>query len=105
MDNYSKIADQLRLRLAELTERSGEIEDDLRQPLDADFSEQAVDLADDEALEGVDDVLRAEAQQVRLALTRIDNGTYGTCANCGDAIPLDRLEAQPTATRCIKCAA
>ncbi len=105
MDNYSKIADQLRLRLAELTERSGEIEDDLREPLDADFSEQAVDLADDEALEGVDDVLRAEAQQVRLALTRIDNGTYGTCANCGDAIPLARLEAQPTATRCIKCAA
>ena len=105
MDNYSKIADQLRLRLAELTERSGEIEDDLRQPLDADFSEQAVDLADDEALEGVDDVLRAESQQVRLALTRIDNGTYGTCANCGDAIPLARLEAQPTATRCIKCAA
>ncbi len=105
MDNYSKIADQLRLRLAELTERSGEIEDDLRGPLDADFSEQAVDLADDEALEGVDDVLRAEAGQVRLALTRIDNGTYGTCANCGDAIPLARLEAQPTATRCIKCAA
>lgn len=105
MDDYSKIAEQLRLRLAELTERSQDIGDDLRQPLDADFSEQAIDLADDEALEGVDDVLRAEAQQVRIALTRIDNGTYGTCANCGDAIPLERLKAQPMAARCIKCAA
>jgi RNA polymerase-binding transcription factor DksA len=105
MDDYSGIADKLRLRLAELTERSGDIEDDLRQPLDADSSEQAVDLADDEALEGVDDVLRAEAQQVRLALTRIDNGTYGTCANCGEAIPRARLEVQPTAARCMKCAA
>ncbi|HSF12080.1 MAG TPA: TraR/DksA family transcriptional regulator [Erythrobacter sp.] len=105
MDDYSTIAEQLRLRLAELTERSEDIEDDLRQPLDADYSEQAVDLADDEALEGVDDVLRAEARQVRLALARIDNGTYGTCANCGEDIPRARLEAQPTATRCLKCAA
>jgi len=105
MTDYSDIAASLRLRLAELTTRSDDIEDDLRQPLDADFSEQAVDLADDEALEGVDDVLRAEARQVRLALIRIDNGTYGTCANCGDAIPRARLEAQPIATRCIKCAA
>lgn len=105
MEDYSGIAEQLRLRLAELTERSDEIEHDLRGPLDADSSEQAVDLADDEALEGVDDVLRAEAGQVRLALIRIENGTYGTCANCGEAIGRDRLEAQPTATRCIKCAA
>ena len=105
MDDYSKIAEQLRLRLAELTERSTEIEDDLRQPLDADFSEQAIDLADDEALEGVDDVLRAEAAQIRAALARIDNGTYGTCANCGAEIGAERLEAQPVATRCIKCAA
>ncbi|MDP5104049.1 MAG: TraR/DksA family transcriptional regulator [Erythrobacter sp.] len=105
MDDYSKIAEQLRLRLAELTERSSEIEDDLRQPLDADFSEQAIDLADDEALEGVDDVLRAEARQVRLALARMDNGTYGTCAKCGEPIARARLEARPIATRCIKCAA
>lgn len=105
MEDYSKIAEQLRQRLAELTARSTEIEDDLRHPLDADFSEQAIDLADDEALEGVDDVLRAEAQQVRLALTRIDNGTYGTCAKCGKAIALERLKARPIATRCINCAA
>ena len=104
MDDYSTIAEQLRLRLAELTERSEDIEDDLRQPLDADYSEQAVDLADDEAMEGVNDVLRAEAGQVRLALARIDNGTYGTCANCGEDIPRAPLEAQPTATRCLKCA-
>jgi DnaK suppressor protein len=105
MDDYSKIAEQLRLRLAELTERSEEIEDNLRGPLDADSSEQAVDLADDEALEGVEDVLRSEAAQVRLALTRIDNGTYGTCAQCGEPIARARLEAQPTATTCIQCAA
>ncbi len=104
MDDFSAIAEKLRLRLAELDDRSGEIESDLRGPLDTDTDEQAVDLADDEVLEGVEDVLRAEAQQVRLALARIDDGTYGTCANCGADIPHARLEAQPTATHCITCA-
>lgn len=105
MTDYTAIEQQLKARLADIIARSDEIEDDLRGPLDADFSEQAVDLADDEALEGVDSVLRAEARQIRAALARIENGTYGTCANCGEAIPEERLAARPIATRCVKCAA
>ena len=104
MNDFADIAEQLRSRLNDLLERSEVIEDDLRHPLDADSSEQAVDLADDEALEGVDEVLRAEIQQIRLALMRIENGSYGTCAKCGTDIPRARLEARPIATRCIECA-
>jgi YteA family regulatory protein len=37
------------------------------------------------------------------ALKRIDNGTYGTCTNCGKQIPEGRLEALPWATLCIDC--
>jgi len=104
MRDYTAITGRLRARLAELDARACAIEDDLRRPLDADFSEQAIDLADDEALEGVDEVLREEARQIRLALARIANGTYGTCANCGADIPAERLAAQPVATRCMACA-
>ena len=104
MRDYTDMAEQLRKRLGDLLERTEVIEDDLRHPLDADWSEQAVDLADDEALEGVDDVLRAEIQQIRLALLRIENGTYGTCAKCGKEIRRERLAARPIATRCIDCA-
>lgn len=104
MGEFADIAAKLRERLAELTVRADVIEDDLRHPLDADFSEQAIDLADDEMLEGVDDVLRAEAQQIRFALARIENGTYGVCSNCGKDIPAARLEVQPIATRCVACA-
>lgn len=105
MNDYSAIEQQLRARLADIMERTGEIEDDLRHPLDDDLDEQAIDLADDEALEGVDNVLLAEARQIRLALSRIESGTYGTCTNCGDEIAPERLKARPIATRCIKCAA
>ena len=37
------------------------------------------------------------------ALKRIDDGTYGTCTNCGKQIPEERLEARPWATLCIDC--
>ncbi|MDD3799608.1 MAG: TraR/DksA family transcriptional regulator [Novosphingobium sp.] len=104
MGEYRELEEQLKTRLAELTDRANVIEADLRHPLDADWEEQAVDLADDEALQGVDEVLRNEIQQIRLALLRIANGTYGTCAVCGDEIGLERLKARPIATRCIKCA-
>ena len=102
----AKKADQiLRSQLDELLARAKVIEDDLRHPLDADSSEQAVDLADDEALAGVDEVLRREIADIRQALLRIERGEYGSCASCGEDIAEGRLEVLPTATLCIKCAA
>ena len=37
------------------------------------------------------------------ALRRIDDGSYGTCERCGEAIPEKRLEAVPFARHCITC--
>jgi RNA polymerase-binding protein DksA len=37
------------------------------------------------------------------ALKRIDDGTYGICANCGQEIRAERLEAYPWASLCIDC--
>ena len=104
MSQYAEMTERLNARMKDLLDRAEIIEDDLRHPLEADFSDQAIDLADDEALEGVDDVLRAEIAQIRQALLRIENGTYGTCAKCGEEIRRERLLARPIATRCIKCA-
>ena len=104
MTDFASFETQLKTRLADLLERADVIEDDLRHPLDADSEEQAQDLTDDEALMGVDAVLRDEIQQIRFALARIANGTYGTCANCGEPIGEARLKARPIATRCINCA-
>jgi DnaK suppressor protein len=104
MTDYSELEQRLTAQLDDLTRRAEAIERDLRQPLDADWEEQALDLADDEALEGVDEVLRTEIRQTRLALARIGQGTYGSCALCGEEIGLPRLNALPAATHCIACA-
>lgn len=44
-------------------------------------------------------------QQVETALRRLDEGTYGTCARCGNPIAAERLEALPYAAYCITCQA
>lgn len=43
-----------------------------------------------------------ELKDIHHALQRIQSGTYGTCEACGKDIPLDRLEALPTATFCLQ---
>lgn len=39
------------------------------------------------------------------ALARLDEGTYGTCAKCGSAIAIGRLQVRPQSPLCIDCAA
>lgn len=43
-------------------------------------------------------------ERVEGALRRIDSGDYGDCFKCGEPIDLRRLEADPSQTRCIRCA-
>ena len=35
-------------------------------------------------------------KEVNAALERIEKGTYGTCSICGNPVPEERLEADPT---------
>lgn len=46
---------------------------------------------------------RTELADVRAALARFNDGTYGTCIDCAQPIDLQRLAAAPSAARCIVC--
>lgn len=46
-----------------------------------------------------------ELQAIESALQRIGTDEYGYCVECGNEIGYARLQAQPTATRCIQCQA
>ncbi len=43
-----------------------------------------------------------EKEEVQQALEAIENGTYGTCRVCNKTIPIERLEAKPTALTCVE---
>ena len=44
-----------------------------------------------------------ELAEVEASLTRVADGSYGTCVECGEPIPHARLAANPSAARCIAC--
>jgi len=94
----------LEAQLAELEGRQQRLAQDLAEPLNRDSSEQAVEVEDDVALEQQAALIAREVASVRRALTRIENGTYGSCARCGDEIGSKRLDARPEAALCIDCA-
>ncbi len=104
MKDHQHVAEALRARLAQLSERVERLNEDLRQPLDADFAEQATNMEAAEANEALEDAGRAEIVQIRAALERIEDGTYGVCVTCGEDIAPARLEALPFAMQCIECA-
>ena len=100
-DTYAKLIDA---RLSELRTRMSEIESELDHPLSKDLGEQAVDLEDDEVLEGVGLAAQREAALLQQARARIADGTYGICQTCGEAISDARLRAVLHAMVCRNCA-
>ncbi|HEY6100607.1 MAG TPA: TraR/DksA family transcriptional regulator [Anaeromyxobacter sp.] len=55
------------------------------------------------ALEPRSELVRRELAEVDAALTRIQEGRYGTCQSCGGPMGLQRLRAIPEARYCIAC--
>ena len=49
------------------------------------------------------EIVDDDLAQIREAMKRKEEGTYGICADCGQKIPKARLEARPEAIRCIDC--
>lgn len=47
---------------------------------------------------------KTERARLQAALARMDEGEFGYCEDCGDAIARARLQLDPAATRCVDCA-
>jgi len=110
LDKEARMADiddikaKLEARLLELDERAHEIEDNLSEPPDSNWSENATESENDEVLESMGDMAMHEIRRIKSALSKIEEGTYGICESCDKKIPPKRLEALPYATLCVKCA-
>lgn len=96
---------ELRERLKQLEVRLAHVKKDMSKTHSADSSEQAVERENDEVLEGIGQEAHTSIQNIRSALARINDGTYGACARCGQSINPERLAVLPEATHCVSCAA
>ncbi len=78
---------------------------DLRSDLEFSdgFADAGAATAERTEVLGLVESLKRQLNSVDKALVKIDDGTYGSCDNCGRPIPPARLEARPASILCIDC--
>ena len=72
-----------------------------REPGDSGDESMANELADINVAT-LDHHIR-DIRDIEAAFERIREGTFGACIDCGDDIAFNRLQAYPTAKRCLVC--
>jgi DnaK suppressor protein len=89
----------------EVSDRITSIDRDIRhEGMSADWTEQASERENDEVLESLGNSSEQELLMIKTALSRIDEGYYFNCAECGEPIPHARLDLLPFTSHCINCA-
>lgn len=102
IEQKNKLEEELG-RIAKPTSKEGDYEanyEDMGDDRDENASE-VEEYVDNVALENN---LEEQLKGINIALEKIKNGTYGICEECGADISLERLEANPSARRCMQCA-
>jgi RNA polymerase-binding transcription factor DksA len=108
---------QLERLTARIADRKRLLLEDVRRVIERTGAERYADLVgevgdagDEAAASLLRDVREAEIvrdvgelRDIAAAETRIAAGRYGVCIDCGTAIPFKRLDAYPTAKRCLPC--
>lgn len=91
--------------------RKSELEEKLTEMSKEKFSDDQVQDPGDQALSSTMEALRSSLQDTEIneynriikALEKLDDGTYGICADCGQEIAERRLKSYPNAARCLAC--
>ena len=107
MSSYQTTIEHLQNLRNELTHRIEAIEADIhhkKEPVEKDFAEQVTQRENDDVLTAIDSEAQQTVRLIDAALTRLKDGSYGLCANCGKKIPEGRLAALPYVTTCVDCA-
>jgi DnaK suppressor protein len=110
MKNDNKRLEHLRELLVRLRDETTTRMRSIRQEQDGDaltspgdVMDVAKSLADVETQASLLERAQTQLRQIESALSQLKRGDYGICANCGDEIPLARLQAIPFATYCVEC--
>ena len=98
LEKFEKI---LKERVVQLEENIAQIKAELEAVGSDDGVNDLEDLASLKSMSTKDNTLlqqqESELQETLHALAKIKNGTYGICERSAEPIPVERLEANPTA--------
>jgi len=103
-NDLRKIRELLQRRRRSILESTrganSELESLKDQERDPEFEENAQSELADYTLSSLVENQRRELLMIDSALRRLDEGAFGECIDCGDDIPVERLEVLPFALRC-----
>lgn len=103
--NARKALDRLRSELLDLSELTAESRDPVTLDQQSVGRLSRMDAIQVQAMAQEAERRRArDLMRVEEALKRLDDGDYGYCADCDEEIAPKRLEVDPAASLCIKCA-
>lgn len=77
--------------------------DDLEVQVSPDEFDARLQLVDREFQSGLLHQTALDLREVRAALVRIEDDSYGVCAECDEPISPARLQVIPWANYCVKC--
>jgi DnaK suppressor protein len=103
--NTERFKQRLLDKERELVQQMARLEDEARDSGETEVRDSADDATSSQSTTDAlqEDVLLSQTLvQVRDALKRIEDGTYGKCTACGRPIEAPRLEAVPWAAYCLE---
>jgi DnaK suppressor protein len=78
-------------------------EGSVRVDTDEGFADSAAATTERSEMLSMIEQLQRNYADIKAALERMNQGTYGKCERCGQDIPFERLEARPVARLCVTC--
>lgn len=106
LDNARKVLLEEREKVVrQLKELGSDENGDLRPDLDfgEGFADAAAVTSERTEVIGIVETLKHQLDDVDAAVSKLDDGTYGTCHSCGKEIGTARMEARPTSLYCVDC--
>ena len=103
---FDRIREQLIAKRDEIARQRAHQLDELLTPDKhhlADLEEMSGDTVDTDSMCALVDMESNALGEIEAALEKLDQGTYGICEDCENAIPPQRLEVLPFTSVCIDC--
>jgi DnaK suppressor protein len=103
LEKYRRLLVDKKSSLVSDLAKTKNAEEETTEESTQDIADKAVSSYTREFLYSLNDVERNTIQQTDQALSRIEDGSYGFCQNCGNAMSEKRLSAIPWSRHCVDC--
>ena len=103
LEKYRRLLQEKKTTLLAELAKTKHAEEETTEESTQDIADRAVSSYTREFLYSLNDTERSTIQQIDQALSRIEDGTYGLCLNCGTPMNERRLLAIPWSRHCLEC--